>query len=243
MPPSWVGLQSTYQARGKGTHLLLDVSAPNASAYAVIVSHVGVVVWRALDLNEAQAVELYDAMQMAPGKEGEGAWLCVLARCRGRPARVARWEGSPAEYASRFFDIGTFEWVVTLNAIRERQLDVDARLKFNYNVNADCKGKHLKLFEDLQPEQQARAVETTFERLVVAVTECGLRFDDIHNGNHLQQKIDAAQLNAAGFELSTGDWQVEVRLRCKDELLVLAAEAARTAVFTEGETTIDIGEL
>ncbi len=241
---SWLGLRNVYQARHKGSHLLLDVSDPSKDGYCVCVTYKGVAIWRIVKLSLEAAIDWFETALLADGPEGCGDWRVVLDRLRGREQPAGVWEGSPAEYAARFFNVGTWEWVHTLTLIRENDRQRQQEGKgYNLDKYQQEQGGHLRLYEDLLPEQQRRAVALTFERIVIAVTECGLRFDDDHNGNQLQAKIDAAQFNEAGYELPLEDWQRAVRLLCEQEIMPLAEEAARTAVFTEGETLIQVGDL
>ena len=100
----------------------------------------------------------------------------------------------------------------------------------------------MKLFTDLTTKQQAAATRLTLTRILWAITEGGLRFDDSANGDELQARIDRAR-EKVEREQTPHLWGEEILLLCREDLTKIAARAARDAVFTEGETTIDVTNL
>lgn len=54
----------------------------------------------------------------------------------------------------------------------------------------------MKTFDELGPEEQDRAVQYCLNRLLKAVTEGAIRFDDEINGDDLQARIELAGVRA-----------------------------------------------
>lgn len=77
-------------------------------------------------------------------------------------------------------------------------------------------------------------------RILRAITEGGLRFNDLANGNDLQQRIDEARVAA---ETGCCDWRGLVLRTCGSELTTIAQMAARDAFYAEGETVISLEDL
>lgn len=100
----------------------------------------------------------------------------------------------------------------------------------------------MKRYSELTQEQQRRAVRLAFDRLLDAVSNRGLRFNDIANGNRLQERIDACIEKAEREQL---DHMIPeyVAAACMEDLVQLAEQTARNAVFVENETTMNIGDL
>jgi len=100
----------------------------------------------------------------------------------------------------------------------------------------------MKKFADLTPPQQEGAVQITLKRLVHAITEGGLRFNDAANGNHLQDRIDRAREEADRVQDPTL-WARLVLERCKEDLTGIARRSAEDAVFTTGESVIAVEDI
>jgi hypothetical protein len=98
----------------------------------------------------------------------------------------------------------------------------------------------LKKFCELTPHQRERAVEEALRRILLAVTDGGLRFNDLANANDLQARIDAARVRSEQHEQ---DFTTAVLLTCSGELGALARMSARDAIYTEGETVICVEDL
>lgn len=98
----------------------------------------------------------------------------------------------------------------------------------------------MKQFTELSAAQQERAVEEAFRRLLRAVTDGGLRFNDLANGNDLQARIDEARERSSGISQL---WRHLVARACSEELSTLARMSARDAVYSEGETVIAVDDL
>jgi hypothetical protein len=100
----------------------------------------------------------------------------------------------------------------------------------------------MKRFDQLSSRQQEGAVQLTLQRLLSAIIDGGLRFNDLANGNRLQDRIDRAR--AAVERQQTPHLLGEAVLRtCRDDLLKLARESAEAAVFVENETVIAMQDL
>jgi hypothetical protein len=96
----------------------------------------------------------------------------------------------------------------------------------------------VKSFAELDEEQRERAVEENLRRLVRAIRFGGLRFNDVANGSDLQARIDEV-LEHADPDLA----DVQLLVSCGPELSAIARQAARDAIYVEGETVIALDDL
>lgn len=96
----------------------------------------------------------------------------------------------------------------------------------------------MKSFEKLSPAQQVKAIERCLARLLGAVCEGEIRFNDDLNGNDLQKRIDAARSEAESMR--TPWFAHEYILHaCKDELEGVARADAEDALYSEpGENVV-----
>lgn len=98
----------------------------------------------------------------------------------------------------------------------------------------------MKSFADLTDDQRSLAIEESLRRVVRAVTEGGLRFNDLANGNDLQNRIDRARIQAEEEPVA---WAHLVLESCHGDLVKLAVMSAQDAVYVEGETVISLSDL
>lgn len=100
----------------------------------------------------------------------------------------------------------------------------------------------MKQFSQLSPLQQEGAVQIVLKRLLEAITERGLRFNDASNGNRLQERIEGARRAAERMQ-APQLWAGLILETCGEDLRELARESASTAVFVENETIIAMRDL
>jgi hypothetical protein len=94
-----------------GVYLLLDISQVRGpERYFIALTKDRIVEMNMGPTHWADALELFEAFALAP--RPRRSWLHQLAR-------GARWDGSPAEYAARYYPIGSWGWIESLRKIRE----------------------------------------------------------------------------------------------------------------------------
>lgn len=124
MPPVLLFVKQVYLPDGYGVHILLDVARmlETDAKYLVAVS-----VDRQIRSSSGPypwdvAEDVFEAYAEAPGPRGDTGWRAVLDRLMGKAKeRAGQWQGSIAEYASRFAPIGSYAWVTALIAYRKNQ--------------------------------------------------------------------------------------------------------------------------
>jgi hypothetical protein len=96
----------------------------------------------------------------------------------------------------------------------------------------------MKTFEQLTPEQQAKAVEKCLANLLEAICEGAIRFNDEANQDDLQKRIDAAFAKAE--KMRTPWFAHEYILdTCREDLEGMARCDAEDALYSEpGERVI-----
>lgn len=122
MRPCWVAIKEAILPRGKGVHLLLNISIWNPDGNYVVAATLDRRFYRALyGLTYDRALELFEQETLLPGPRGDSSLKAVLDRCMEKRGEIpGRWEGSIGEYASRHHKIGSWEWVQTLVEYRKR---------------------------------------------------------------------------------------------------------------------------
>ncbi len=115
--PSRVVLQCEDLGHDLGVYLLLDISVLRSrpEKYFVAITHRGrIKAWMGPVTWEG-GLELFDSYRVYD----RHGWKEVLDRLMGKPEQPpARWAGSVAQYASNFYDLGTWEWLQVLIASR-----------------------------------------------------------------------------------------------------------------------------
>lgn len=120
----WVQMIDLKCPHGKCVHVLLDISAPpDGRQYAVVQSLDGDAFDELYGADFVSAAEVADILCEFPLPGGpDTSWRAVLDRLMCRPPeQPGQLAGSPVEYASNFFHIGTWNWLVTLADIRQRR--------------------------------------------------------------------------------------------------------------------------
>jgi hypothetical protein len=119
--PCWVAVRTAWLPRGYAVRQVLDLSVPPPNGWSVYSYLDGKYLNCAWRIGHDLADEVFEAWALAPGPRGDSSWHAVLDRLRGVPQEPAGvWHGSIAEYASRYFAVGTWQWVQTLVMFRER---------------------------------------------------------------------------------------------------------------------------
>ncbi len=93
----------------------------------------------------------------------------------------------------------------------------------------------MKTFMQLTPAQQSAAIDSATDRLLSAICEGAIRFNDELNGEDLQARIDAALVRCKrpGFQANT------VMKTCADDIRGMARCDAEDALYIEpGETAL-----
>lgn len=118
-------------ARGKQIVLLRDVATQQW--WGVVVLYRGEPYFLQHDLTKEEAQALVDEQLMLPGPEGDSGLLAVMARvygCKAPPgmedrlvapwnwAQPSREEIGRLAYANHFFEISSWNWLVTLVDLR-----------------------------------------------------------------------------------------------------------------------------
>jgi hypothetical protein len=105
----------------------------------------------------------------------------------------------------------------------------------------------MKKYAELSTAQKERAVQESLRRLLRAITEGGLRFNDIASGNDLQHRIDEAEAKVShlpeGSKEHISAWRFHIMKSCLPELTVIARMAAHDAIYVEGDTVISLDQL
>lgn len=104
----------------------------------------------------------------------------------------------------------------------------------------------MKTFDQLNPEEQQRAVETVLVMIVRAITNKGITFNDEENGTDLQARIekcfDANRMAVLGPQTRTPAPTLPDRIlsACGQELIGMAKGEAAQAIYTEpGERVVE----
>ena len=120
--PNYLRVADKWLARNQGVHLLKDSLLAGPAHYAVARTYKNVVFSAMAELTEDFARYLFDCFASSAGPEGDSYWCAVLDRLMKKPATLPGiWLGSAGEYASRFFTIGSWNWLVTVSDLRKRQ--------------------------------------------------------------------------------------------------------------------------
>jgi hypothetical protein len=115
---NWVSVTQESMARGKAVHVLLDASVAGPFGYAVMVSHNGAIYATVSGISREAAMEHLEEQRYLPGLGGDGSWNAVQDRLHHRE-RDVDYEGSALEWATTHFQIGTWNWITTLVAVRQ----------------------------------------------------------------------------------------------------------------------------
>jgi len=116
---AFVALQQTACPRNKAVQIMFALDPRIKDSYLVGAYHKGRV-YRLIAYDNVKAAMMeFEDEASRPGPEGDSDWLSVLARCRNQVPVASKWDGSAAEYAARFANIGTWEWVQILAAYRK----------------------------------------------------------------------------------------------------------------------------
>lgn len=121
-----VVLWSRLLPRGKLVQVYLDLSAEGPKNHMMAVyqgpinrgdrrPYTRIVAFR--DLTYSEALSWAEYQDQLPGPQPDSSWLAVLGRLMGRQ-EYQSWAGSAAEYATRYYPLGTWEWVQVLIAAR-----------------------------------------------------------------------------------------------------------------------------
>ena len=131
--PATLALLQKEAPRHKTVQLRLDLNPQNSTPY-LVASYYKERMYRGIVFSDAKsAFAELDDEALRPGPGGDSSWNAVLARCQGREEAPTPWDGSSAEYAARFADIGTWEWLLVLMAHRKVVDTVLLALKNNNN--------------------------------------------------------------------------------------------------------------
>ena len=95
----------------------------------------------------------------------------------------------------------------------------------------------MKTYEQLTPEQQAKALEREVNHLLEAIVEGAIRFNDELNQDDLQARIDAAWEAA---EKMRTPWFVSEYIMdtCREEIEGMAQCSAEDALYAEDDDPI-----
>lgn len=95
----------------------------------------------------------------------------------------------------------------------------------------------MKTFEQLDSTQQEKAIQKCTVRLLEAILEGGIRFNDQLNQDDLQARIDRAMAQAEKMKTPwfASEYVMET---CKDEIEGMARCDAEDALYSEGENVI-----
>lgn len=122
MTPGWVYTRQVYLARGKGVHLLWDIATPAPHNWAVAVTQENLITFSTTGLLHAQADEAFENYRLLC--EVHTGWLAVRDRQRNNADDVVKWEGTPAQIAGVYFEIGTWGWVDTIRLLRNAEAKI-----------------------------------------------------------------------------------------------------------------------
>lgn len=115
-----VMLRAAPLPRGCSLLLGMDISKPVNSC--VLLDAAGGKVVRAVpDLSQRLGEEMFVERELYLSAYDPQGWLEVLSRLTGKRAGGPGWANSAGEYATRFFKLGTWEWVQMLCRERERR--------------------------------------------------------------------------------------------------------------------------
>ncbi len=134
--PALIALKQIACPRNKTVQVMIDLDPLSENQYIVGSYYRGRVYKMTGYKQGVNAVVGFEDEALLPGPEGDSSWLAVLARCTGKPARPASWDGSAAEYAARFAQVGTWEWVQILAAYRKLTDEVTLKNKNNEGTYA-----------------------------------------------------------------------------------------------------------
>lgn len=100
----------------------------------------------------------------------------------------------------------------------------------------------MKRYEGLTEEQQKKALKVCTERLLAAICEGTIRFNDELNGDDLQARIEEAW---ADMERLQTPWFIGERIMetCRDEIEGMAQYDAEEALYAETEERVIEGVL
>jgi lysozyme family protein len=101
----------------------------------------------------------------------------------------------------------------------------------------------MKTYNDLTTQQQQSAVNYELGRLVEAIMEGAIRFNDKLNGDDLQARIDKACQKADAMQTP---WFAHeyILATCRDDLTGMAECSAEDAMYSEpGELVISLAKL
>lgn len=118
MPPVWVVRAAWHGPRERGVVLFEDAARDGVWACGLLLKGSIVAMEESDQIN---ATEQFHAVVL--DVRGHSSWNATLDRLMGRAQPESRWTGSPLEYASAFFGIGTFDWVQTLMDVRRMNLE------------------------------------------------------------------------------------------------------------------------
>jgi hypothetical protein len=109
-------------ARGLTVLVLEDTETDAADRFGVIRLYSGRIVINIVQLTREDAFSLAYTLELIPGPEGDSGWLSVLDRLMDRAPEVVDWRDTPAEFATRFYAVGTWNWFATMADTRRQQL-------------------------------------------------------------------------------------------------------------------------
>jgi hypothetical protein len=97
----------------------------------------------------------------------------------------------------------------------------------------------MKAYDALTPAQQANALAYFTTRILEAILEQGLSFDDAVNDDNLQARIDAACKKAEGMHTP---WFAHKYIMdtCKEDIESMAQCDAEDALYSEDETVVSL---
>jgi len=98
----------------------------------------------------------------------------------------------------------------------------------------------MKRFEQLSETQQKKAINESLTRLLEAICEGGIRFNDKLNHDDLQARIDAAFTKAESMQTP---WFVHEYLldTCREELEGIAQCQAEDAIYSTSDEHVIAG--
>jgi hypothetical protein len=115
----FVLLKYTQLARGRAIGVFLDLHVEPPLNCQVLQSYKDQIYDASPFIERSVALDLAEELELCcAGPEGSSDWKDAWARITEKEEPRAKWEGSAAELATRFYAIGTWNWIVTLTECR-----------------------------------------------------------------------------------------------------------------------------
>jgi hypothetical protein len=122
----WVLMKHASCARNRSIAVLLNLHKEGPEACVVVASYRGDTFYMSEYLTKELAYDRAEELELCfAGPEGDSSWSSVLQRASDRAHNrqpiTSSWIGSAGEVAARFYDIGTWNWMVTMIQISRWQ--------------------------------------------------------------------------------------------------------------------------